>query len=79
MLEPNQALEHQVEQLIKNLNNFFELQKANAKELEELNQKLGKIALSFFHLESLIKAEVIGLSAVIAMLIPLLIKIISLC
>lgn len=76
MLEPNPALEHQVEQLIKSLNDFFEFQKINA---EELNQKLSKIALSFFHLESLIKAEVIGLSAVIAMLIPLLIKIISLC
>ena len=75
MPQSNQSLESQVEELSQDLNNFLEFQKEMA---EDISEKLGKICLSFFHLESLIKAEVIGLSAIVAMLIPLLIKLVSL-
>lgn len=74
MARPNRSIESQIEELSQDLSNFLEFQKEMA---EDISEKLGKICLSSFHLESLIKAEVIGLSTIVAMLIPLLIKIVS--
>jgi len=71
----NQSLEFQIEQLNQRSNDFFELQKESA---EDVNKKLDKICSSFARLETLIRAEVIGLSTVVATLITLLVKIITL-
>lgn len=75
MPQPNQSLESQVEKLSQDLNDFLKFQKEMT---EDLSEKLSNICFSFFRLESLIKAEVVGLTTIVAMLIPLLIKLVSL-
>jgi hypothetical protein len=75
MSQSNQSLESQFEQLNQKLTDFLELQKEAS---EELNGRLDKICLSFLRLESLIRAEVIGLSTVVAMLVTTFVKIMTL-
>lgn len=75
MQQPNPSLESQFDQLSQELKIYIEWQNETAR---DVSNKLDKICICFSNLETLIKAKLIGLTTIIAMFIPLLIKIMTL-
>lgn len=75
MAQPKQSLESQFDQLSQELKIYIEWQNEAAK---EINHKLDRICTHFLSLEALIKAKLVGLTTLVAMFIPLFLKIMTL-